>query len=246
VGQREQIESAPADARPPGRSARPWLWALLAAAILVLGGVASLTRPTPPGPPIDVAAATPSPTLTSTATPSPTPTLTATPSPTPTPEPTDTPAASAGTPPAPTLPPLPSADEEVEAALIEAINRLRADRGCDVALRPSAQLTAAARRHSDDMATHNFFDHRGSDGGDRISRAVAAGYVGVPGTRVRENLAAATTDSQVIIDFWLTDADPWHASQMLDCAYNDIGVGYRRAEGTRYTDYITTMFGVGP
>lgn len=218
--------------------------------------------PTQAPPPLaPTATAEPSPTSTAeptaTVTPSPEPTATSAPTVTPTPEPTltstpeSTATASPTSPPPtstpfPTRQPLPSSDERVEEAVIIAINELRAQNGCNVQLRYSAQLTAAARRHSDDMARSRFFGHIGSDDSDRISRAREAGYVGLPNTRVRENLVGNLTDARSIVDLWLNDDDPWHRIQMLDCVYNDIGVGYIRLDGSVWTHYITAKFGVGP
>jgi uncharacterized protein YkwD len=40
--------------------------------------------------------------------------------------------------------------------------------------------------------------------------------------------------------------DDNHRSQILDCAYNDIGVGYTLGDGNLYTHYWTVNFGVSP
>jgi uncharacterized protein YkwD len=136
-----------------------------------------------------------------------------------------------------------SAEEALELDMITVINQLRRERGCDVLLQRSAELTAAARKHSRDMATNHFFAHRGSDGSDRISRAEAAGYVGVPGTRVRENIGAGPVPAEVVA-YWM-NLDEIHRSQILDCAYNDIGVGYALGDGNPYTHYWTVNFGIG-
>jgi uncharacterized protein YkwD len=81
---------------------------------------------------------------------------------------------------------------------IAAINQLRRERGCGVVLQHLAELTAATRKHSRDMATDHFFAHRGSDSSERISRAQAAKIV-----NYRMNL------------------DEIHRSQILDRTYND-------------------------
>jgi len=128
--------------------------------------------------------------------------------------------------------------------MIDEINRLRRENSCDVAFQQSMELTVAARTHSRDMAENHFFDHRGSDGSDRITRAQAAGYVGLPGTRVRENLGAGPSPANVV-SYWM-NLDAIHRSQLLDCLYNDIGVGYAMGDGNPYTHYWTVNFGVGP
>jgi uncharacterized protein YkwD len=128
--------------------------------------------------------------------------------------------------------------------MIAVMNDLRRASGCGVALRRSPELTAAARKHSHDMAANHFFDHRGSDGSTRITRAEAAGYVGAPDTRVRENIGAGPDPADVVA-YWV-NLDEVHRSQILDCAYNDVGVGYALGDGTPYTHYWTVNFGVGP
>jgi uncharacterized protein YkwD len=132
----------------------------------------------------------------------------------------------------------------LEQEMIAVINQLRRENGCAVAFTRSPLLTAAARGHSRDMATNHFFDHRGSDGSDRISRGQAAGYVGVPGTRVRENIGAGPMPTDVVA-YWM-NLDAIHRSQILDCTYNDMGVGYALGDGRPYTHYWTANFGVGP
>jgi uncharacterized protein YkwD len=129
-------------------------------------------------------------------------------------------------------------------AMIDEINRLRRESGCDVALERSTELTVAARTHSRDMAENHFFNHRGSDRSDRIARAQTAGYVGLPGTRVRENIGAGPAPTDVVA-YWM-NLDEIHRSQILDCAYNDIGVGYALGDGNPYTHYWTVNFGVSP
>jgi uncharacterized protein YkwD len=130
----------------------------------------------------------------------------------------------------------------LEQEMIGVINQLRDDHGCDVVLQRSPELTAATRKHSRDMAENHFFDHRGSDASDRISRAQMAGYAGAPGTRVRENIGAGPVPADVVA-YWM-NLDAIHRSQILDCAYNDIGVGYALGDGNPYTHYWTVNFGV--
>jgi uncharacterized protein YkwD len=128
--------------------------------------------------------------------------------------------------------------------MIDEINRLRRENDCAVALQRSTELTTAARTHSRDMAENHFFNHRGSDGSDRIARAQTAGYVGLPGTRVRENIGAGPVPKNVAA-YWM-NLDKIHRSQILDCTYTDIGVGYALGDGSPYTHYWTVNFGVSP
>jgi uncharacterized protein YkwD len=143
----------------------------------------------------------------------------------------------------PTLSPTADAADVLEQSMIAVMNDLRRASGCGVALRRSSELTAAARKHSRNMAANHFFDHRGSDGSTRITRADAAGYVGARDTRVRENIGAGPVPADVVA-YWV-NLDEVHRGQILDCAYNDVGVGYALGDGTPYTHYWTVNFGVG-
>src|SRR5205085_4688307 len=108
-------------------------------------------------------------------------------------------------------------------------------------------LTIAARKHAHDMAAQQQMTTVGSDGSDRNQRAAAAGYPRVPGTRVRENIAARgfpTFQANTYLDLWRAEPNtPYtHKYQMLDCNYNDIGVGVALNNGTAYW---TVLFGIG-
>jgi uncharacterized protein YkwD len=140
----------------------------------------------------------------------------------------------------------PRPEETIERDLVVAINQARASDGCAVELLVAPALTAAARRHSADMAQHGVIDHRGSDGSDRISRAAEAGYVGREHSRVRENLVAGMTDAAAIVALWMEGEDDPHRTQLLDCAYDQVGVGYARRDDDPNGHYITAMFGVAP
>ena len=64
------------------------------------------------------------------------------------------------------------------------LNQIRAKFGLQP-LSVSATATRVAQKHAQDMATNNFFSHRGSDGSTGVSRLTAAGC---RGTRA-ENIA---------------------------------------------------------
>jgi uncharacterized protein YkwD len=174
------------------------------------------------------------PTLTFTPTPTPTLTLTFTPTPTQTPRPTDTPI--------PTFPPPPAVDEDRERQVIILMNQYRHENGCDVQLQYSSELTGAARRHSVDMATHNFFDHTGSDKsepGDRITQAGYRWAFGVPEAKGWEETIYTYLESadQVVSGWMQSDS----REPILNCNYHDVGVGYARSqEGTSYWTAVFT------
>ncbi len=83
--------------------------------------------------------------------------------------------------------------------VIELINQFRVEEG----LRPlivDPRLNSAAQRHSDDMATHDFFGHMGTDGSDPWRRMVEAGY---PLDWGAECIAAGQQDARAAVDAWL-------------------------------------------
>ncbi len=143
--------------------------------------------------------------------PPPTPTAPVTPTdPTPTPvtptDPTPAPAAVVLTP--------------LEAEVVQLTNEARAQYNCP-ALNVSPELTLAARAHSQDMADHDYFDHKGSDGSQPGDRMKAEGYM----WRIAaENILAGSNDAQAIVDFWMNSDG--HRANILNCGYKDIGVGF--------------------
>ncbi|MEO7910838.1 MAG: CAP domain-containing protein [Roseiflexaceae bacterium] len=218
--------------------------------LLGAGGARQLiigSQPAPVAAALFTATATEIPTTTFT--PKPTNAPTATPVP---PTATPVPPTATRVPPTPTplvvlLPVPPSDYPQQEQEMIDGINQDRANISCTIVLRQSGQLTIAARDHSRDMAAQQQMTSAGSDGSDRNQRAAAAGYPNAAGTRVRENIAAGAFplfQANTYLDLWRAEANtPYtHKYQMLDCTYNDIGVGVATSNGTAYW---TVLFGIG-
>ena len=121
------------------------------------------------------------------------------------------------------------------AQVVALVNVERSRAGCGP-VSPNAALRRAAQGHSDDMASRDYFSHTSPDGVTFAERIRAAGYAG---GAVAENIAAGQTSAQEVMRSWL--ASPGHRSNMLDCTYRDIGVGY--ATGGTYGTYWTQTFG---
>lgn len=158
---------------------------------------------------------------------------------TPTPPPAATPAPTS--PPAATPPPATGADlTPMEAEVVRLTNEFRAKNGCLVPLKPSAELTKAARAHSKDMAINNFFDHKGSDGSQPWDRMTAAGY---KWRMAAENIEGGASSAQEVFDAWKSSSG--HRANMLNCEYKDIGIGYVSDpnDTVRYYHYWTQDFG---
>ncbi len=109
------------------------------------------------------------------------------------------------------------------------------------------KLTQAARSHSLDMITRNFFSHVNPSGQDPTARAAAVGY----DTGVGENIdgGGATSQSEIeeshfgfMVDYDNIDlAHPLgHRINALNADYTEIGVGMA---GARYGGKLTQDFG---
>jgi len=106
-------------------------------------------------------------------------------------------------------------------------------------LAPNAQLRAAARGHSKDMADRNYFEHTNPEGAGPAERAQAAGF---SSSFVGENIAAGQTDPAKVVDAWIKS--PGHCVNMMDPRYHLLGVGYFfDGKGDKFEHYWTQDFG---
>ncbi|WP_211334741.1 CAP domain-containing protein [Desulfosoma caldarium] len=99
-------------------------------------------------------------------------------------------------------------------------------------------LFRAARGHSDDMATQDYFGHIGLDGSTPGDRITEAGY---KWNTYGESIAAGFTTPEAIMEAWMNSAG--HRAYILNGTFCDIGVGYAYAPGTTYEHYWTQNFG---
>jgi len=110
--------------------------------------------------------------------------------------------------------------------VVEITNQKRVKNGCPK-LTLNSRLTAAAQRHSDDMAAHDFIEHTGSDGsnpGDRISDA------GYEDNWWAENIVGASRTPKEAVDAWMGSKP--HRKNILNCELTEIGVGYSKNTDT--------------
>ncbi|WP_367128984.1 CAP domain-containing protein [Saccharothrix sp. HUAS TT1] len=115
-------------------------------------------------------------------------------------------------------------------------NGERAAAGCPE-LAPNAQLAAAAKRHSDDMARTGNFSHTGTDGSTAAQRVTDAGY---PWRVTAENIAAGQTSADEVVRAWMESEG--HRANIVNCELRDLGVAYS-ADGHN-KGYWTQEFGV--
>ena len=135
--------------------------------------------------------------------------------------PTATAAQAAGCPGAETVP---TAANRLQAktALRCLVNAYRASKGAR-ALKANTKLTAAAKRHSDDMVTRRYFAHESPLGVDLADRLRRSKYRGVA---AGENIGAGTdvlSTPMAIFLGWL-DSPP-HKENMLEPGFDETGIG---------------------
>lgn len=144
----------------------------------------------------------------------------AAPSATPTQKPKPTKAPTTAPPPTTNPPPGGSAPSSYESEVVRLTNIERAKAGCG-ALTVDAALTKSAGAHASDMVDRHFFDHTNPDGLDPFERMGAAGF---HGSAMAENIAMGYATPQAVMVGWMDS--PGHRTNILNCKYNRIGVGY--------------------
>jgi uncharacterized protein YkwD len=103
----------------------------------------------------------------------------------------------------------------------------------------NVSLRSAARGHSLDMATLNYFSHTSLDGRTFDQRIRDAGY-SAP-TSLGENIAAGYSTPQAVVDGWMTSSG--HCSNIMSPSYKSIGIGYAFAASSNFRHYWTQDFG---
>jgi uncharacterized protein YkwD len=98
--------------------------------------------------------------------------------------------------------------------------------------------TCAARKHSKDMGTNNFFGHMGSNGSTFSQRVTWAGYTW---RAAAENISAGHTTPSAVVNAWMASAG--HCNNIMNPAYRHLGVGYSDHSTSTYKVYWTQNFG---
>jgi len=121
-----------------------------------------------------------------------------------------------------------------EASLVRTINSVRTARGL-APVRVDFRLTRAARGHTADMLTRQYFAH-----GSVATRAVASG---ARGPLFGETLAWGTqVTAQWVVDRWL--ASPTHRAVLLRPGFRRVGIGisFGSFAGHRSAAVVTADF----
>lgn len=116
---------------------------------------------------------------------------------------------------------------QISDAIFCLTNQIRVSYGLP-AFRRDARLDTAARLHSQDMASRDYFSHTTPEGLTPQDRADAQGYT----SGVGENIAAGYRDARAVVLGWMASAG--HCRNILGTA-RDIGVGTAATPRANYT-----------
>jgi len=108
-------------------------------------------------------------------------------------------------------------------------------------LKFSLKLGESAQEYAEDLATQNFFSHKGKDGSTYKSRIKATGY---KGAGVGENLAAGSYTAQDAFSGWMESSS--HRNNLLNPAFTEVGFGMFDTTGeSNYGRYWVQHLGTG-
>ncbi|CAI5721699.1 unnamed protein product [Hyaloperonospora brassicae] len=127
---------------------------------------------------------------------------------------------------------------EYAKAMLDAVNHQRATQGLP-ALCLNQKLHVSSQRHSNDMATHDFMDHFGTDGSRMSQRITDAGY---EWESVAENVAVGHVDVADVMVGWINS--PEHLENIMG-DYTMFGSAYAFNLAGKNQHYWTQNFGTG-
>ena len=123
----------------------------------------------------------------------------------------------------------------LEEELLQALNVERASRHL-MPVSPVPELLAIARAHSAEMSARDVLSHESAAGKSYQQRLSDAGVISVASG---ENLSRSTTSVARLIHQSLMDS-PAHRDNMLNPAFDAVGIGVARRDGERY--FVTMDF----
>jgi uncharacterized protein YkwD len=136
--------------------------------------------------------------------------------------------------------------QEAGRQVLKLVNTARANgRACGSAyyeavpqLHWSAKLGAAALSHSRDMAQHNYFGHKGSNGSTVAVRARDEDYLW---RMIGENVATGRAKPEQVVEGWLSS--PGHCVNIMNGSFTDMGAAYAVNPKSDTVIYWTQVFG---
>lgn len=124
----------------------------------------------------------------------------------------------------------------LEMKVLELINEERSKEGLK-ALKWDDKLAEIARKHSCDMAENNYFDHTNLKGETPFNRMKKAGINYRTGG---ENIAAGGNTAEKTVEQWMNSEG--HRNNIMNSAYNKVGVGLCINNNSAYGYYWTQVF----
>ncbi|GGU95771.1 hypothetical protein GCM10010275_37180 [Streptomyces litmocidini] len=109
--------------------------------------------------------------------------------------------------------------------VVALVNAERGKAGCGP-LRPEEHLRDAAQGHADDMAARGYYEHHSPEGRDAGDRMNGAGY---EWAAWGENIHRGPKTPARAMEDWMDS--PGHRANILNCSFEDIGVGVSLAAG---------------
>ena len=138
---------------------------------------------------------------------------------------------------------IPSSDISVELEFLQILNGARVERGLNPLI-INQDLCRAARYHSYDMGSQNYTGHATQD---RLNNGAKLIEVCGTFTRIwkfgacsRENLAMGMSTALRAYEVWYDS--PGHNKNMFAPGNKEIGIGFIKVPGSKYTYYWTTDF----
>lgn len=132
---------------------------------------------------------------------------------------------------------------DLQAEILLKINKLRSAGGyCGsqrfapaAPLRWNTRLQQAADMHAQDMAQHDFFNHKSATNGTTLPERLR--NVGYRYQAAGENIGAGSTTVAQVVDMW--QASPGHCVTMMTANFVELGASCKNNSNSRYKNYWT-------
>lgn len=102
-------------------------------------------------------------------------------------------------------------------------------------LRWNSKLQQAAAEHSQDMAMHNFFNHKSAFNGSTLTERLRS--VGYQYQAAGENIGAGPATVAQVVDMWV--ASPGHCVTLMGANFVDLGASCKNNSNSIYKTYWT-------
>ena len=138
-----------------------------------------------------------------------------------------------------------SSDKDMELEFLDILNKARIDEGLNP-LKLDYNLCGAARYHSYDMGSQNYFSHASYDRPYNSGKIieVCSTFERIKKWKnnynMGENIAAGSGSAEGVYNQWINS--PGHKKNMFNSSWTKIGIGFVKVPGSKHTYYWTTDF----